>query len=146
MLSEWERNPGRSDGGRTARSGVGPLRVMAMGALPVPECDGVCGGAPHLSEAMKCAALEGFAAGGRLARETRRRLAAMGVVPYERRVARQRPWGEADDTAVWRLVSGRGWSATAAAAFLNREEAEVRASLRRQRGVPCQDPVGSGRV
>ena len=106
---------------------------MAMGALRVPERDGVCGCGPYLSEAMKCAALEGFAAGGRLARETRRRLTAMGVVPYERRVVRQRPWGEADDTAVWRLVSGRGWSATAAAAFLNREEPQVRASLQRQR-------------
>ncbi len=117
-----------------------------MGVPRTSECGWTGRGEPPLSEAMKVAALEGFAAGGRLARETRRRLAAMGVVPYERRVPRERPWGEADDTAVWRLVSGRGWSVTAAAAFLNREEAQVRSSVQRQRAQLRRVLAGGRRV
>ena len=84
-----------------------------------------------MPETVKCAALEAIAANRSVDRETREILLSLGIQGHEKHVARDRPWGEADDVEVRRLAMARGWSSAAIAVFLHRSEDQICHSLSR---------------
>jgi|GEM_PF-6666314 len=81
------------------------------------------------SEAEKSAALEAVGARHGLTYEQVQALTAVGVTGAGHPQHIQRPWGSDDDAMVRRLARVRGWSPAAISVFLNRPEAQVRASL-----------------
>lgn len=85
----------------------------------------------RVPETVKCAALEAVAANLAVDRETREILLSLGIQGHEKHVARDRPWGEADDVEVRRLATARGWSSAAIAVFLHRSEDQISHSLGR---------------
>ena len=83
----------------------------------------------RVPETVKCAALEAVAANRTVDRQTREILLSLGIQGHEKHVARDRPWGEADDVEVRRLATARGWSSAAIAVFLHRSEDQVSHAL-----------------
>ncbi len=92
--------------------------------------------AKPITNAEKTVALEAVSDKAELSDATRSVLLAVGVGPHAHRV--ERPWGEADDVMLRRLVGVRRWSAKAIGVFLNREEREVSQRVARLRRRPRQ--------